>query len=191
MTTIIWRKLKDWTLQIAWDKRTTFVSWIVKDLYTKVLNLDWTLVWKYWDTISYEFFKELYERWKVSVEWMELKLETISDAVHFYNFVKANSNMKNDKWEHDASIWLMFLNHNFQIHIEPNLQVNELASNWVLFWWSWSNILQTFDTIVAMPKFKYDVDFEDYYEVVSTLDPYTSREYDVLTLLPDINIESN
>ena len=70
-------------------------------------------------------------------------------------------------------------------------QVSELIEWKILTIWSWSNIANTFEQIVSLQKYKLDIEFEDYFDVISSMDWHTSKEFDVLTLLPDIKIETN
>lgn len=182
MTTIIWKRFKDWTMQIAWDKRTSLASWLYLDETNKIMQLDNTLLWKAWDSLSNTLIKELYFLWKKdnNCTWINL----ITDAIDFYKFVKKSCNIyniHNEWWEPNISFILM--NEMFQIQIDNNWQVTELKSNDdILVIWSWANIALTLNWISSKWKFKTDLTFDDYFEVISSLDLYTSKDFDMLEI---------
>lgn len=189
MTTIIGRKLPDWTLQLAWDKRTTLWNWIYEDTSNKVIQLDNILLGKAWDSLSVTLIKELY---KLQKEEMSKWINSILDAIDFYNFVKKNCNIKNiNNEDNEPSISFIILHKDFQIQIDNNWQVSELTNNWILTIWTWSPIALTLHSISKEWKFKTDLEFDDYFNVISSMDAYTSKEYNVIELLPEILIQTN
>ena len=199
MTTIIGRKLPDWTLQLAWDKRTTLWNWMYEDISNKVIQLDNILLGKAWDSLSVNLIKELYEEWKLS-KWKDklitieneiymITINSILDAIDFYNFVKKNCNIKNiNNEDNEPSISFIILHKDFQIQIDNNWQVSELTNDWILTIWTWSPIALTLHWICKEWKFKTDLDFDDYFNVISSMDAYTSKKYNVIELLPEILI---
>lgn len=202
MTTIIWRRLPDWTLQLAWDKRTTLWNWMYEDISNKVIQLDNILLGKAWDSLSVNLIKELYEEWKLS-NWKDkfitieneiyvITINSILDAIDFYNFIKKNCNIKNiNNEDNEPSISFIILHKDFQIQIDNNWQVSELTNDWILTIWTWSPIALTLHWICKEWKFKTDLDFDDYFNIISSMDTYTSKKYNVIELLPKILIQTN
>lgn len=203
MTTIVWRKLKDWTLQIAWDKRITNADWIYIDSSIKIINLDNVLVWKAWDSISIQLLIEIYYKWKLSKmiddvqvvdhEDSRYYINSIMSAIDFWKYLKANCNIKNihnEWWE--PLISLMILHNDFQIKIDANWQITELndVEN-LLSIWSWSNIVNAIIWIMKTNKWKYVFEIDDIFEIVSSMDSSTSRDYDILELKEWLLIHSN
>lgn len=179
MTTIIWKKLSDWTLVLASDKRITQFWWIYLDQATKIVTLDdKILLWKAWDSISNKLTLELYNEWKDKFpNW----ITSILESINFYNFVKKNCNIYNintEEWKPNVS-FLVF-SKDFQIQIDNNWQVTELKKDWILTIWSWATIATILHSISKESKFKVDLLFEDYFNVISSLDINTSKEFETL-----------
>lgn len=189
LTTLIWRKLSNWTLQLAWDKRMTDWFGMYRDTSTKVIQLDNILLGKAWDSLSVNLIKELYKLWKKEMyEW----INSILEAIDFYNFVKKNCNIKNINNENlEPNISFIILHKDFQIQIDNNWQVSELTNDWILTIWSWSSIASTLHWICKEWKFKTDLELNDYFDLVSSMDNSTSKKYDLIQLLPEILIQTN
>lgn len=203
MTTIIGRKLPDGTLQIAWDKRTTMSNWKYIDDQTKVMRLDNILLWKAWDSLSYKLLNELYVQWKrLRVEklwdltnslWVntpDVFINSILDSVDFFNYVKDNCNIQYEDWR-KAIFSFMILHKDFQILIEwfSAWQVTEMQWE-ISSIWSWSDIVSTAYKISKEWKIKCDLELEDYYDLINSMDVYTSKEFDTLEMLPEILINN-
>lgn len=204
MTTIIGRKLPDGTLQIAWDKRTTMSTWKYMDDQTKIIKLDNILLWKAGDSLSCKLITELYNKWKFIREleikkennievWSKIILwiDTVLEAIDFYNYVKDNCNINRQDWE-KALINFMILHKDFQILIEWSCSWQVTEMQWEIFsMWSWSDIVTTTYKISKEWKIKYNLELEDYYDIVSSMDTYTSKEFETLEMLPEILIHNN
>lgn len=183
MTTIIWRKLNDWTLEISWDKRTFFASWKYVDNTTKIIKLDNILLWKAWDAIDLNLIKELYNHFKeqkLNNTKNEFCINSIIDSIEFINYIKSNCNIEVEWWLNTS---FMILHSDFQIVIEPSWQIVSIEDSWwILSIWSWSTIVDTIIKTFNSWKIKYKYELEDLYEIVSSIDPYTSKEFDVLNI---------
>lgn len=201
MTTIIGRKLSDWTLQIAWDKRTTMSNWKYNDEQIKILRLDNILLGKAWDSLSCNLLIELYNKWKMIRESeikikcnlsdddkVDCSIDSILEAIDFYNYVKDNCNIQWDDWR-KAMFNFMILHKDFQILIEWTCMWQVTEMKWEIFsMWSWSDIVETAYKISKEWKTKYNLEFEDYYNLVNSMDTFTSKDFDVLEMLPEIFI---
>ena len=191
MTTIIWRKDKNGKLTIAADKRSTICftgnNWSTNkfvDTQTKIYKFVDTknsynsfLLWIAWDSISNILVNEIHKTWTQSKEWKNW-VDSVITAIQLLNCLKENSNKK------DPANAFMLLHKDFQIDMMSNWQVSEMKWN-VMSIWSWCFY---FDSIIAseeLAKTKFNInnfELEDYFEIISTLDSYTSSTFEVLTL---------
>ena len=191
MTTIIWRKYKDWKLVIASDKRSTLTltnsemevskysddkTKIYKFVNEKNSYYDF-LLWISWDALASSLVKELYEAWIQSEEWKNW-IDSIVAAIQFTNCIKENCNIK------DPEIHFLIMNKKFQIDISCQWQVSEMLWDNISIW-SWSYYFKSILASEELAKAKFNInnfELEDYFEIISTLDPYTSSTFEILTL---------
>ena len=191
MTTIIWRKDKNGKLTIAADKRSTICfsdnSWStskIVDNQTKIYKFEDKknsynsfLLWIAWDSMSNILVNEISKTWAGSEEWKHW-VDSVVTAIQFLNCLKENSNKK------DPDNAFMLLHKNFQIEMSSIWQVSEMKWN-VMSIWSWCFYFDSIRASEALAKTKFNIDnfeLEDYFEIISTLDPYTSSTFEVLTL---------
>lgn len=183
MTTIIGEKKLDGTLRIHGDKRTSYSNWIYEDGVRKIfkVSFNWneTLIARCGDSLNKSLFLEIIDSFKK--ENPDSRLDNNFEAIKFFNHIKENSNIN------DCEVWLIVMNHNIQLQINAAWQIDE-SKNWYLYLGSWYNIMLTF--MKTIDNLKIDFEIEDIYDIISSLDYSTSREFDTLELLPDI-IQTN
>jgi len=185
MTTIIWRKLDNWIIQLAWDKRTVYWNNRYTDTSTKVIQLDNFLLWRAWDSMENSLIKEIYTNWKKTYK---LWITDIISAINFHTYLKENCNISYEWW---PVLSIIIMTKEFQIIINDLWYVNSLEkNNNLLTIWTWSDIVNTAYNLSQEWKTKYELEFNDYFDLVNALDTWTSSSYDVVELLPDF-IQTN
>lgn len=172
MTTIIWIKEKN-KLTIAWDYRTNH-SWYYTDTTNKIYKFWNLLIWRSWDNISCKLFNEIYNSY-ILEHWI---ISCIRECINFFNYVKTNCNIYNSSNNWEPLIALMFLHKDFQIKIDWNWQTIEMKDD-ILSMWSWYDIVTT---LKAVSKKISKLDLVDYFDTVSSLDLYTSKEFNTLEI---------
>ena len=175
MTTII--ALRKWNeINILADKRSS--AWnIYKDDTNKILLLWDTYIGKSWDSIHNCYLKELYESWITNqIE----TLHTISWCISFIKYIKENSNIDTDK----VSISMIFINKDLQICIDSMWQIDHIDDSWYLSMWSWSQIVDNIHTTMKVHNktWLHYLSYNDIYEIVSSIDNYTSKHFNIVTM---------
>ena len=188
MTTIIWRIKTDWTIQLAWDKRTTTNNVRYRETCTKIIRLDDTLIGIAWDSIPIKLVEELHNKWKESDEWKEW-LHSIIWCINFSNTIKENCNMKTK--DYNPLVSVIFMNKDIQIEIDSSWQITHLKDVNMLSIGNWSELVDIINWVCTNEKVKYNIELEDYFEIISSLDNWTSKEFDLLEIIPDILIQTN
>lgn len=174
MTTII--AIKKWDkIDLLADKRTSAGN-IYKDDTNKILLLWDTYIAKSWDSIHNCYVKELYDSWLSN---QTETLETVSWCICFMKYLKENSNIDTDK----TSLSMIFINKKIQVAIDSIWQIEHIDDIWYLSIWSWSNIVDNINTTMKVHNWTwlYYLEYEDIYEIVSSIDNCTSKDFNYIT----------
>lgn len=166
MTTIIGRSIKN-KITMYWDKRVTWWFNLVSECATKIIKLDWVLIWICWDYVDIDYMRSIYEWYKKQWGTLDEKFNAMQFATYL-----AESSKKKD-------ISIMFLCKEYQIIISDNSIENiylDKEWDWIISMWSW------FWTVLSLYSFDKDISIEDMYKISNSLDHKTSTTFNSLTL---------